>query len=170
MNPTSSNLLTYSRMVSRLSGVYLLSFCLIGLNVGSMPNLCSITSLEIPGINDICHVKTSRFSRRKVTTTSSYLTSSSVLIQSFLSASLRSTEISLSMPPFFSSVAGWFDVEATNVPFFAVGGRGVLPTADLGVVVLAGVLPPCVLAILAAKSCASFLLHFSACECCILTC
>jgi hypothetical protein len=29
MNPTSSNLLTSCRMVSRISGVYLLSLCLI---------------------------------------------------------------------------------------------------------------------------------------------
>jgi hypothetical protein len=49
------------------------------------------------------------------------------------------------------------------VPFFTAGGRGVLPAADLGVAVLAGVLPSCVLAILAVKSCASFSLNFSAC-------
>jgi hypothetical protein len=40
-------------MVSRLSGVYLLSFCLIGLNAESMPNLCSITSLGIPSKSDM---------------------------------------------------------------------------------------------------------------------
>jgi hypothetical protein len=38
--------------------------------------------------------------------------------------------------------------------------RGVLPAADLGVTVLAGVLPSCVLAMLAAKSCASFSPNF----------
>jgi hypothetical protein len=43
-------------MVSCLSGMYLLSFCLIGLNAGPISNLCSITS----------HVKTSIFFWRKV--------------------------------------------------------------------------------------------------------
>jgi hypothetical protein len=56
------------------------------------------------------------------------------------------------------------------VPFFAAGGRGVLPATSLGVIILAGVLPPCVLAILAAKSCASFSPNLPSCECCILTC
>jgi hypothetical protein len=59
--------------------------------------------------------------------------------------------------------AGWFDVEGTNVPVFATCGRGVLPAAGLGIAVLVGVLPPCVLAILAAKSCASFSPNFQAC-------
>jgi hypothetical protein len=94
---------------------------------------------------------------------SSYLASSSILIRSFLSASLGSTKISLSVAPFFSSVTGWFDVEVTIVPFFVAGSRGVLPAADLAAAVLAGVFPLCVLAILAAKSCASFSLNFSAC-------
>jgi hypothetical protein len=31
------------------------------LNTGSMPNFCSITSLGIPGISDICHANRSRF-------------------------------------------------------------------------------------------------------------
>jgi hypothetical protein len=52
-------------MASRLSGVYLLFFWLIGLNAGSISNLCSITSLGIPGIFDICHAKTSRFFSEK---------------------------------------------------------------------------------------------------------
>jgi hypothetical protein len=47
MNPASSNLLTFCQMVSCLPSVYLLSFCLIGLYDGSMPNLCSIISLGI---------------------------------------------------------------------------------------------------------------------------
>jgi hypothetical protein len=80
LNLASSSLLTSNRMTSRLSGVYLLSFCLIGLNVVSMLNLCSTTSLVIPGISEICHANTSRFDRRKVTSVSSYLASSSVLI------------------------------------------------------------------------------------------
>jgi hypothetical protein len=58
---------------------------------------------------------------------SSYLASSSVLTQSFLSMSLGSTGISLFVAPFFSSAtdystSGWFDVEAINVPFFTAGG------------------------------------------------
>jgi hypothetical protein len=60
--------------------VYLLSFYLISLYDGPMSNLCSITSLGIPGISDIYHVKTSRFSQRKEMTTSSYLGSRPVLI------------------------------------------------------------------------------------------
>jgi hypothetical protein len=99
MNLASSNLLTSTRMVSCLSSVYILSFCLIGLNVGSMSNSCSITSLGIPGISDICYVKTSRFSLRKVMIASSYLTSSSVLRRSFFLMSSGSTTTSLSMPP-----------------------------------------------------------------------
>jgi hypothetical protein len=35
--------------------------------------LCSITSLGIPGISNICHAKTSRFSQRKVMNVTSYL-------------------------------------------------------------------------------------------------
>jgi hypothetical protein len=35
------------------------------LNVGSMPNFWSVTSLGISGISDICHAKTSRFSQKK---------------------------------------------------------------------------------------------------------
>jgi hypothetical protein len=41
-------------MVLSLSEVYLLSFCLIGLYDGSIPNLCSITSLRILSMSDIC--------------------------------------------------------------------------------------------------------------------
>jgi hypothetical protein len=93
-------------MVSRLSGVYLLSFYLIGLNAGSMPNLCSITSLGISDISDICHEKTSRFSQRKLTSMSSYLASSSVLRRSFLLVSSGSTTTSLYVAPFFLSSAG----------------------------------------------------------------
>jgi hypothetical protein len=52
MNPTSSSLLTSNRMVSFLSGVYLLYFCLIGLNAESILNLCSIISLGILGLPD----------------------------------------------------------------------------------------------------------------------
>jgi hypothetical protein len=67
------------RMVSCLSGVYLLSFCFTGLYNG-----CSITSLGIPDISNISHAKTSRLSRRKVMSATSYLASRHVLIRSFL--------------------------------------------------------------------------------------
>jgi hypothetical protein len=60
-------------MATHFFDVYLLSFYLIGLNNGSIPNLCSITSLGIPSISDIFHVTTSRFSQRKVMRVSSYL-------------------------------------------------------------------------------------------------
>jgi hypothetical protein len=95
MNPTSCNLLTSCHMTLCLSGVYLLSFFLIGLNNESILNLCSITSLGILGISDIFHVKTSRFSQRKVTSVSSYLGLSFELILSFLFASLRLARTSL---------------------------------------------------------------------------
>jgi hypothetical protein len=83
-------------MVSHLSVVYLLSFYLIRLNDGSMPNLCSITSVGISGISDIFHAKTSRLSWRKVMRVNSYLGSRFELIRSFLSGLLGSTKISLS--------------------------------------------------------------------------
>jgi hypothetical protein len=85
MNSTSSSLLTSCWMVSCLSGVYLLSFYLIGLYDGSMSNLCSITSLGIPDISDIYHAMISRFSWRKVMSASSYLASRPMLIRSFFS-------------------------------------------------------------------------------------
>jgi hypothetical protein len=87
-------------MVSHLSGVYLLSFCLTGLYDGSMPNLCSITSIGILGISDICHAKTLRLSQRKVTSVSSYLALRPMLIRTFLSGFLESTGTSLSSTPF----------------------------------------------------------------------
>jgi hypothetical protein len=62
MNSTLNKLLTSYLMVSRLFGVYLLSFYLIDLYDGSMPNLCSITSLGITSISDIYYAETSRFS------------------------------------------------------------------------------------------------------------
>jgi hypothetical protein len=73
---------------------------LIGSNVGSIPNLCSITSLGIPGISDIFHVKISIFPQRKVMNVSSYLGLSFVLILSLLSRSLGSARISI----LFSSI------------------------------------------------------------------
>jgi hypothetical protein len=91
-------------MVSRLSGVYLLSFYLIGLYDGSMLNLCSITSPGIPSIYDIYPVKTSRFSQRKVMSVSYYLASRPVLIQSFLPGMLGSIGTSLSSTSFFPSI------------------------------------------------------------------
>jgi hypothetical protein len=138
MNLTSSNLLTSSQMVSHLSGVYRLTFCLIDLNAGSMPNLCSISSLGIPNISDICHAKTSRFSQRKVMSVSSYLVLRFSSMHSFLSGSLGLARTSLSL--FLSSTwrlaGGRFYPEVTCMPFFAEGGRGVslvggLATGDL---------------------------------------
>jgi hypothetical protein len=96
MNTTSSNLLTSCWMASHLSGVYLLSFCLIGLYDRSTPNFCSITSLEISGISDIFHAKTLKLSRRKVISVNSYLGSRLSLIRSFLSGFLGSTSTCLS--------------------------------------------------------------------------
>jgi hypothetical protein len=90
MNPPSSNLLTSYQMVSRLCDVYLLSFCLTGLYDESISNLCSITSLGILGISNICHIKISRFSQRKVISMSSYLESRHVLTRNFFSGSLTS--------------------------------------------------------------------------------
>jgi hypothetical protein len=116
-------------MVSHLPGVYLLSFCLTGLYDGSMPNLCSITSLGIPDISDICHVKASRFSQRKVMSASSYLGSRHVLTWNFFSGSLRSAGTSLSATSFFFrsadwSAGCWIDAEVPYAPFLADGGQG----------------------------------------------
>jgi hypothetical protein len=154
MNPASSNILTSCRMVLRLSGVYLLSFCLISLYDGSMPNLFSIIPLGISGISDICHVKASRFSQRKVMSVSSYLASRPILIQSFLSGLLGSTGTSLSSVSFFLSacylVGCWLDVEAPYAPFLVDGGRGEPMTCGLGTDDLNEVLLSCVFATLAA--------------------
>jgi hypothetical protein len=88
-------------MVSHISDVYLISFCLTGLYDGSMPKLCSITPLGIPDIFDICHAKTSRFFWRKVMNVSSYLGSRHVLTQNFFSRSLKLVGTSLSTASFF---------------------------------------------------------------------
>jgi hypothetical protein len=98
MNPTSSNLLTSCRMDLRLSRVYLLSFYLICLNDGSIPNLCSTTSLGILDISIIFHAKTSRFSQRKLMSVSSYLGLSFGSILSFFSGSAGLARISLLSP------------------------------------------------------------------------
>jgi hypothetical protein len=74
-----------------LSGVYVLSFCFTSLIIGLIPNLCSITSIEILGISDVFQAKTSILSQRKVTSSSSYLSSSLLLIVSCLPGSLGST-------------------------------------------------------------------------------
>jgi hypothetical protein len=133
-----------------------------------MPNLCSITSLGISGISDICHLKRSRFSWRKVMSASSYLASSSMLIRSFLSGLLGSTGTFLSSASFFfmfidSSTGCWLDAEAPYAPFLANGGRGE-PIADgLGAGNMNDVLPPCIFAILVAYSWATFLLNHPTC-------
>jgi hypothetical protein len=99
MNSTLNSLLTSCQMVLRISGVYLLSFCLISLYDESMPNLCSITSLGIPSISNICHAKTSRFFWSKVMSVSSYLASRHVLNQSFLSGLLGRLGLLSHQPP-----------------------------------------------------------------------
>jgi hypothetical protein len=115
----------------------------------------------IPGIYNICQANTFRFSRRKVISASSYSTSSSVLIRSFLFKLLGSTRTSLSSAPFFFpsvgwSVGCWLDVEAPYAPYLANGGWGEAFVGGLGVNDLNDVLPPCVFAIFAACSWAAF--------------
>jgi hypothetical protein len=161
MNPASSNLLSSCLMVSCLSDVYLLSFCLIGLNDGSILNLSSITSLGILGISDIYHAKTSRLSRRKVMIVNSYLGSRLSLIWSFLSGLLGSTAtplssvlvVSFSLLSTFRSAGDGFDLYAICVPFDAGGSRGELPMGGLDPDALLGVPPPSILAALATCSC-----------------
>jgi hypothetical protein len=126
-----------------LSRVHLLSLCLISLIDGSIPNLCSITTLGILSISNIFHAKTSRFSQRKVTNVRSYLGSSFELILNFLSESLGSAGISLlstsSTVPFFflstfRSVGSWVEAKATMTLFYAVVSmdtRGVLLVSGL---------------------------------------
>jgi hypothetical protein len=123
--------------------VYLLSFYLIDLNDGSIPNLCSITSLGIPDISDIFHAKTLRLSQRKVMSVSSYLGLSFELILNFLSESLGSTRTSLlsyssTIPVFLLStfllVSGLVEAEPMWMPFCTV-----IP-ADAHGVMLVGVL------------------------------
>jgi hypothetical protein len=158
LNPASSNLLTSYRMVLHLSDVCLLSFCLIDLYDGSMPNLFSITSLGIPGISDIFHAKTSRLSQRKVMSANSYLGSRLSLIRSFLSGLLGSTATSLSsvsMVPFnllsaFVLAGDGAEADAILVPFDARGICGELSIGVLDTNGLLGVLPPFVLSALAA--------------------
>jgi hypothetical protein len=130
-------------MASHLTRVYLLSFYLIDLNDGSIPNLCSITSLGIPNISDIFHAKALRLSQRKVMSVSSYLGSSFELILNFLSESLGSTRTSLlsyssTIPVFLLStfllVSGLVEAEPMWMPFCTV-----IP-ADAHGVMLVGVL------------------------------
>jgi hypothetical protein len=168
MNPTASNFLTSCRMVSCLYGMYRLSFYFIGLYDGSMPKLCSITSLEIPGISDICHRKTSWFSQRKVMSVSSYLASRPVLMQSFLSGLLGSVGTSLFTSPFFLSstnwsAGGWFDPKATCVLFLTEGGHGVPVVCGFSTGDLNKVPPPHVFATFATCHCATFSPNHSAC-------
>jgi hypothetical protein len=164
----SSNLLTSCRMVSRLSGVYLLSFCLIGLYDGSMPNLCSITPLGILDISKICHVKTSKFSQRKMMSVSSYLNSRHVLIRSFLSGLLGSTRTFFCHQPLSSSnpltdrQAAGLTLRRHMRPSW-VTNRGESIIDVLGIDDLINVLPLCVFAILAACSWAAFLSNYRAC-------
>jgi hypothetical protein len=147
-------------MVSCLSGVYHLSFCLIGLYDGSISNLCSITSLGIPGIFDIFQEKTSTLPQRKVTSMNSYLGWRLSLIQSFLSGLLGSTKTSLSSIPMvsfsllsaFQSVGDGVGSDAILVTFDAGGAHKVLPIGGLDTDGLIGVVPPLVLAALAACS------------------
>jgi hypothetical protein len=114
-------------MVSRLLGVYFLSFCLTGLYDGSMHNLCSITSPGMPGISNIYHGKTSRLSQRKLMSVNSYLGSRLSLIRSFLSGLLGSNTTylsSFSRVPFsllstFRSVGAGVEANAILVPFDA---------------------------------------------------
>jgi hypothetical protein len=142
--------LTSCLMVSRLSGVYLLSFCLIGLNDRSILNLCSITSLGIPGISDIFHAKTIRMSRIKVKSTNSYLGLRLSLIWSFLSGLLGSTTTSLSSVPrvpfsllsAFQSTGNGIETDVILVPFAVGGTRGELPMGGLDPDALLGVSPP----------------------------
>jgi hypothetical protein len=115
-----------------------------------MSNLCSITSLGIIGISDICHVKTSKFSHRKVMSVNSYLASRSALIQSFLSGLLGSTGTSLSSGSFFFfpsidwSAGCLLDVEMPYVPFLADGGQGEVIVGDLGTGDLNDMLSSCI--------------------------
>jgi hypothetical protein len=175
-NPTASNLLTSCRMVSRLYGVYHLSLYLISLYDGSVSNLCSITSLWIPDISDICYAKTSRFSQRKVMSTSSYLANRPVLMRRFLSGSLGSADTSLSAAPFFlsstnRSTGGWFDLEATCVPFLTEGGHGVPVVCGFSTGDLNKVPPLHIFATFATCYWASFFTKsFSMCQCCVFTC
>jgi hypothetical protein len=167
MNMILSNLLTSYRMVSHLSSVYLLSFCLTGLYDGSMPNLCSIISLGIMCIFDICHAKISRFFWRKVMSVSSYLESRHVLTWNFFFGSLRLAGTSLSATSFFKpadwSVGCWFDAEAPYAPFLADDGRGESIVNGLAAADLNDELLSCVFAILAACSWVAFLPNHPTC-------
>jgi hypothetical protein len=141
-------------MASHLSGVYLLSFCLIGLNDGSIPNLCLITSLGILGISDIFHAKTSRLSQRKVTSLSSYLGLGCEPILSFLSRSsglartsllFSSSVIHFFLSFTFGSMGDWAEVEVVLTifcPGVATSVHGVLLSKGLTAAVLRGALPP----------------------------
>ena len=71
--PAASNFLISSVMNSCLSRAYFLTFCLTGRAWGQTARWCSITSLGTPGMSDACHVNTSTFARRKVTSGPSYL-------------------------------------------------------------------------------------------------
>jgi hypothetical protein len=114
-------------------------------------------SLSIPGISDIFHAKTLRFTQRNVMSVNSYLGSRLPLIQSFLSGLLGSTTTSLSSVPrvpisllsTFWSVGEGVVPDEIFVPSHARGTRGELLMGALDPDALLGVPPPLILTTLA---------------------
>src|SRR6266511_1375280 len=79
-NPAASSFLISSAMNCCLSKACFRTFCLTAQACGQTARWCSITSLGTPGISDGCQANTSTFSRRKATSTLSYLSSRAALI------------------------------------------------------------------------------------------
>jgi hypothetical protein len=125
-----------------------------------MPNLCSITSLGIPSISDICHSKTSKFLPEK-SGEHKFLFGVELRVETKLLVGVVGVHLNvLGCPPCLiicRLISGWLvRRRAHECALLFCRWSGVPLVGGLGATVLTGVLPPCVLAILAANSYASF--------------
>jgi hypothetical protein len=99
MNPVAISLWTSSPMALRFSSSKRRRDCFTGRAPARMSSECSATSLGMPGMSEGLHAKTLAFAWRKLTSTASYLGSSSEPILTFLPASLlgsRETDLTAS--------------------------------------------------------------------------
>jgi hypothetical protein len=89
-----------------------------------MSSECSTTSLDMPGMSEGPHAKTSAFARRKSTSTASYLGLSSEPIWTCLQASLlgsRGTDLTASVG---SKLPAWHFASGTSLEALQVGDEG----------------------------------------------
>jgi len=90
MNPATRSLAISSPMALCLSSSKRCRCYLVGFEPEIRHNACSMTSHGIPGMSEGCHAKTLRLSRRKSTSSHSYLVRSWVPIRTVLVGSAGS--------------------------------------------------------------------------------